>query len=293
MMIWNPPPEVQAAAQLLLQSVEGSPEELTCRSVVDRWRESLEPACWSWPADSLPEAVAAAGDTDGDDGVELEFADGVVRVLVWQAGQCAVCGIVSGPRYARVLDADPATGLVRGWLCWSCASAVHGSNSYYHDYRLLFDRYLRRPAAAVGELTVKDPGPTYAWWTTKPAGAPTPVVRSPVLDHRVATELFEQTFAAAAPLRSSHWPALWSALVEQINQRSGTASVSAKGLAATANERNPRRRPLGHNAVTTMLAWCQDNSLLAPLHALPDDPDTVTIYIVTNPVELAADQHQQ
>ncbi|MFF7098049.1 endonuclease domain-containing protein, partial [Streptomyces rubradiris] len=52
-----------------------------------------------------------------------------IRLLIWQGGLCAICGTAIAPgRRALDHDHDPASWLVRGWLCTRC-NTLEGTSS--------------------------------------------------------------------------------------------------------------------------------------------------------------------
>jgi site-specific recombinase XerD len=99
-----------------------------------------EPACWSWPIgmEALDRAEAEY--------LEPARAGGLLRILLWQDGRCAVCG---HRRADLVTDHDHRTGLARGFLCRSC-------NSFEGHDRSgggVFQAYRQRNPASMLEVT--------------------------------------------------------------------------------------------------------------------------------------------
>lgn len=119
------------------------------------------PACWSWPATRPGRSDIHRRFWDGIDttgysekAMELlqEAADALETdseaLTTWQDGRCAVCG-ETGRRL--VIDHDHATGLVRGWLCFSCNTregAAVGPGT-------VFIRYRKRPPTAILGLAIR------------------------------------------------------------------------------------------------------------------------------------------
>jgi hypothetical protein len=98
------------------------------------------PACWRWPLPD-PECIRRLSQDD-----RWDFMD------TWQKGRCAVCGRKT---HRTVTDHDHSTGLVRGFLCYSC-------NTYEsHGGQLAFDRYRHvNPASVCGvEFLYAEPIP--------------------------------------------------------------------------------------------------------------------------------------
>lgn len=103
------------------------------------WKELPgDPACWEWPVD--PDLTKHVG----------KPAQAICALRDWQAGRCAVCGL--DKRSRMVEDHEHATGLTRGFLCWSCnqKEPLRGG---------LFDRYRERPPTVMLGLRIN-----YASW---------------------------------------------------------------------------------------------------------------------------------
>ncbi|MGC5042506.1 endonuclease domain-containing protein [Streptomyces albidoflavus] len=93
---------------------------------------SVEPACFRWGLG-----------TDVDPRLPS-----LGKLIAWQRGRCAVCGIRPTP---CVVDHDHATGQVRGLLCSTCNTCEGTASSR----REPFSSYRRRPPAKILGVTLE------------------------------------------------------------------------------------------------------------------------------------------
>jgi hypothetical protein len=127
------------------------------KAIIDELEERAKPACWSWPvpADEDLEAynaqasqeLAEAGLTKDEIARTLGFReagyDRERRLLaLFHDGRCAFCGARD---ISTVTDHDPATGLIRGYLCSGCN--VHEGKS---DTPMLRKYRARPPPVILG-----------------------------------------------------------------------------------------------------------------------------------------------
>lgn len=106
------------------------------------WRYRLVPACWEWRRFD-------AGWTDG--GIR-----GLRALVSWHSGRCGVCG--GGFDAEPTIDSEPATRLVRGLLCPTCAGGESRSHArVFRCYRRL------HPATLIG-VTVASQVVDTAFW---------------------------------------------------------------------------------------------------------------------------------